>query len=330
MHPDSPTPHLSSAEAQTRLRAAVHSKAVEQYYAMYSSLLGGIVTDPAFMVIPIDDHMVHRGHAVFDTAVVTDGYVYQLDPHMDRLLESARLAKIAPPKSRAQLRQIILDTITVAGRRAASVRYWLSAGPGGFGLSSTECVTSSFFVMVFAGLQYPESYYTQGMKIITSQVPIKPPFFARVKSTNYLPNALVVMEAKEKGADNGLFLDERGLLAEGSNMNLAIVTPDGVLRHPAFDRILAGITIQRLLQLSQSLVQNGLLKGIAVEDITLETARSAREMVLVGSTIKVAPVVEWDGRPVGDGKPGPVARALYELWCKDQANEAGQLVPIAY
>jgi len=55
--------------------------------AFYSSVLGGIVTDPALMVLPIDDHMAHRGHAVFDTAnVVSQGRVYGLDMHLDRLL----------------------------------------------------------------------------------------------------------------------------------------------------------------------------------------------------------------------------------------------------
>lgn len=47
----------------------------QQYLAMYSSVFGGITTDPAAMVIPIDDHMVHRGHGVFDTATIVDGYV---------------------------------------------------------------------------------------------------------------------------------------------------------------------------------------------------------------------------------------------------------------
>lgn len=43
------------------------------YLAMYSSVFGGIILDPAMMVIPIDDHMVHRGHGVFDTAIIMDG-----------------------------------------------------------------------------------------------------------------------------------------------------------------------------------------------------------------------------------------------------------------
>lgn len=58
-------------------------------------------------------------------------------------------------------------------------------------------------------------------------MPIKPPLFARIKSTNYLPNVLVLLEAKDQGADNGIFIDERGMVAESSNMNVAFVTGTG-------------------------------------------------------------------------------------------------------
>lgn len=50
-------------------------KSKQQFLAMYSSVFGGITTDPAAMVIPMDDHMVHRGHGVFDTAAIVDGLV---------------------------------------------------------------------------------------------------------------------------------------------------------------------------------------------------------------------------------------------------------------
>src|SRR4030095_9272909 len=121
---------FTSDEALAGLRRTIHSKATN-FYAMYSSVLGGIVTDPALMVLPLDDHMVHRGHAVFDTATLTHGMLYQLDPHLDRLIKSAELARIPLPFPREQLRQIILDTAATSGKRDGSVRYWLSAGPGG-------------------------------------------------------------------------------------------------------------------------------------------------------------------------------------------------------
>src|SRR5919109_1299949 len=216
------TPTFTTTKALDRLRSTVHAKAAN-FYAVYSSVLGGIVTDPALMVLPLDDHMVHRGHSVFDTATLTHGMLYQLDPHLDRLLRSAELARIPLPFPREELRQIILDTAAASRQREGSVRYWLSAGPGGFALGPAECVGSSFYVIIFKQEFYPTSYYTEGVRVITSAVPIKPPFFARTKSTNYLPNVLVVLEAKDRAADNGIFIDQRGMVAESSNMNVAFV-----------------------------------------------------------------------------------------------------------
>src|ERR687892_443722 len=147
----------------------------------------------------------------------------------------------------AGLHRTVLETAAASRQREASVRYWLSAGPGGYGLGPAECVGSSFYVIIFKQEAYPDAYYTEGVKVVTSQVPIKPPLFARTKSTNYLPNVMVVLEAKDKGADNGIFIDQRGLVAESSNMNVAFVTRDRVFRHPPFEAILSGITIQRVL-----------------------------------------------------------------------------------
>ncbi len=323
------TPVLTRDEAIARLQDAVHAKA-SNFYAMYSSALGGIVTDPALMVLPLDDHMVHRGHSVFDTATLTGGMLYQLDPHLDRLLRSAELARVPLPFPREELRQIILDTAAASRQREGSVRYWLSAGPGGFGLGPAECVGSSFYVIVFKQELYPASYYTDGMKVITSNIPIKPPLFARIKSTNYLPNVLVVLEAKDRSADNGIFIDQRGMVAESSNMNVAFVTKDRVFRHPVFDAILSGITIQRVLQFAERLVQQGDLKEIRLADVSVSEGREAAEMMLIGSSIKIAPVVEWDGRPIGDGKPGPIAKMLLQLWEEDVRSAADQLVRVPY
>jgi len=88
--------------------------------------------------------------------------------------------------------------------------------------------------MVFAGLSYPERWYTDGLRVMTTTYPIKPPLYAITKSTNYLPNVLMQMEANEVGFDNGVFVDENDHVGESSNMNVALVTQDGVLKHPKF------------------------------------------------------------------------------------------------
>jgi 4-amino-4-deoxychorismate lyase len=184
--------------------------------------------------------------------------------------------------------------------------------------------------MIFAGLSYPERWYSEGLKVMTTTLPIKPPLYAITKSTNYLPNVLMQMEAKKAGVDNGVFLDADGNVGESSNMNVAFVTADGVLRHPKFDHILSGCTSLRLLELAPALVTQGVIAGVEVCDIPVETARAAREMMLIGSSIKVASIVEWDGAKIGDGRPGAVAKALLALLDNDMRHGQDRLIAVSY
>ena len=312
-----PTLRLLDADAALAALRALRTKQPVKYAAFYSSQLGGIVTDPALMVIPFDDHMVHRGHGIFDTAGLVDGKIYDLEAHLDRFVRSAGHSRLRLPGTRDEMRDIIIRTAAASGRRDGAIRYWLSSGPGSLALSPAEGAEPGFFVMVFPGLSYPERWYTEGLRVMTTTYPIKPPLYAITKSTNYLPNVLMQMEAKEAGFDNGVFVDEHGCVGESSNMNVAFVTADGVLRHPRFDHILSGCTSLRALELAPALQKNGLISGIEVGDVPVAQARAAREMLLLGSSVKVAPIVAWDGQPIGDGKPGPVARALLALLEED-------------
>lgn len=299
------------------------------FAAFYSSQLGGVVTDPALMVIPFDDHMVHRGHGIFDTAGLVQGRIYDLEAHLDRFVASAERSRLALYQSREEMRRLIIETTAVSGKRDGAIRYWLSSGPGSLELSPAAGAEPGFFVMVFGGLSYPERWYTEGLRVMTTTYPIKPSLYAITKATNYLPNVLMQMEAKSAGFDNGVFIDGNGNIGESSNMNLAFVTADNVLRHPKFEHVLAGCTSLRLLDLARSLVDRGLIAGVEVCDIPVAAARAAREMLLLGSSVKVAPVVAWDGQPVGDGRPGPIAKALLEL-LEDDMRSGDRLIEVEY
>src|SRR5438477_12856130 len=125
---------LAPAEALDQLRA-LRARQPVKYWAFYSSQLGGIVTDPAVMILPFDDHMVHRGHGIFDTAGLVDGKIYDLEAHLDRFLLSAVRSKLRLPGSREEIRDIIVKTAAASGRRDGSIRYWLSSGPGSLDLT---------------------------------------------------------------------------------------------------------------------------------------------------------------------------------------------------
>jgi 4-amino-4-deoxychorismate lyase len=273
---------LTADDVVANLRA-LRTRQPVQFDAFYSSQLGGIVTDPALMVIPFDDHMVHRGHGIFDTAAIVNGRIYDLEAHLDRFLGSAERSRLVLAGSRAEMRDIIVSTAAASGRRDGAIRYWLSSGPGSLELSPAAGAAPGFFVMIFGGLSYPARWYSEGLRVMTTSYPIKPALYAITKATNYLPNVLMQMEAKAAGLDNGVFIDELGFVGESSNMNVAFVTRDGVLRHPKFERVLPGCTSLRVLELAPRLVGHGVLSGVEVCDIPAAEARHPRAMGLVGS-----------------------------------------------
>lgn len=209
------------------------------------------------------------------------------------------MAKIKLPFDRESIRTILIQTVSASKCRNGSLRYWLSAGPGDFQLSPSGCHGSSLYAVV---IQDESASNHNGIKVVTSSVPIKPPQFAVMKSVNYLPNALSKMEAEESSAYAAIWLDGDGYVAEGPNMNVAFVTEGKELVMPKFDKILRGCTARRVLVLAESLVEEGRLRGIRVGDVTVEEGKKADEMMLIGSGVLVRAVVQWDDQVIGDGK----------------------------
>lgn len=229
-------PVLTQEEILSRLKSAYNAQPQQQMHAFYSSVVGGIATDAALFVLPIDDHMVHRGHAVFDTCNVSNGKAYGLTFHLRRLLRSATDARILAPSSAASekrprnedfaedlsdletLRSIVLHTIAASKKRDdVYVRMWMSVGRGDFSILPSNCKGVNFYVVVHA---YPtkarEAEKRKGISEVTVSIPLKPQVLATLKSNNYMINALVAMEAKEKGGSLGLQLDSKGNAAETS------------------------------------------------------------------------------------------------------------------
>ncbi|KAL6850248.1 hypothetical protein ACP4OV_020875 [Aristida adscensionis] len=316
----------TGAQVLEALQEKWKSTAAPPYPAMYSSVFGGIILDPAMMVLPIDDHMAHRGHAVFDTAMILDGFLYELDPHLDRFLRSAAAARVGSPFPRATLRSILVQMTAASGCRRGSIRYWLSAGPGDFLLSSAGCPSPAFYAVVIP-THYEQSRH--GVRAVTTSVPMKPPLLATMKNVNYLPNVLSIMDAEDRGAFAAVWVDDEGFVAEGPMVNVAFVTPDRHLVLPAFDKILTGCTAKRLLELAPKLVDDGLLAGVANRHITVDEAKRSVEMAFVGSGLPVLPVVEWDGQPIGDGKVGKLMLALSDLLWEDMKSGPDR-IPVPY
>jgi branched-chain amino acid aminotransferase len=298
----------------------------ESYLAMYSSILGGVVTKPGLMLIPIDNHMVHRGDGVFEVIKCCRGYIYQFQAHLQRLQKSAQAIGIEFPLPPSELKQRVRETIKVAQVQDCVIRIFLSRGPGGFSVNPFDSVGSQLYIIITKWTQLPKKHFQKGVKAIISQVPLKSGFFAQIKSCNYLPNVLMKREALQKGADYAIGVDENGYLAEGATESVGVVSTDGYLMFPEIKRVLEGITLRRAFSLSQEFVKTNLIKGVHFCSIPLEEVYKAEEILLLGTTIDVLPVVCLEEKTIGKGKPGPVFKTLKELFEQDLFSEVSEPV----
>jgi branched-chain amino acid aminotransferase len=298
------------------------------YLIMYSSQWNGVTTDPDLMMIPIDDHVVHRGDGAFDVIRCVRGRIYQMEEHLKRLDRSAKAISLNLPPGYERIRDLIADLVAAGGERDCLIRVILSRGPGSFSANPFECPYSQMYVNVIRYRGLPDEYYREGIPIITSGIPIKKSFFANIKSCNYLPNVLMKMEAIEAGCKYSVALDEEGFLAEGSTENVGVLTADDIVKFPGFERTLSGITVNRLFQLSDHLVKEGVIRKVEFARISTEDAYQAKEMFLTGTSLNILPVVSYDDRRIGNGKPGQVYERLSSLLWEDMTENKDLLTEI--
>ncbi|MFO7534893.1 MAG: aminotransferase class IV [Kiritimatiellia bacterium] len=287
------------------------------YYAMYSSLWDGVTTDPVLMSVPIDDHLVHRGDGVFEAFKCVNGRIYNLGAHLQRLADSAGSIHLNVPLDPPALTRLVVETVRAGGKPDCTIRVFVSRGPGGFSVSPSQSPAPQVYIVAGKLGQPFMKEHPAGARIRSSLIPVKPPPFASIKSCNYMTNVLMKYEAETWGVDYTVSFDASDYLGEGSTENAGIVTRDGRLLFPSLEGILKGTTMLRVVELARAEAKSGLLQAAAFENITRQAVSGAAEMLLVGTTIDVVSVVEFDGRPIGNGKPGPVGTRLNELLARD-------------
>ena len=130
-----------------------------------------------------------------------------------------------------------------------------------------------------------------------------------IKTTQLLYPSFAKMMAREKGADDAWMVED-GFVTEGTSNNAYIVTQEGVIvtRQLSYE-ILHGITRASVLKLAREAQMT-----IEERPFTIEEAQGAREAFMTAASSFVCPVVEIDGVPLGDGRPGPLTRRLREVY----------------
>jgi branched-chain amino acid aminotransferase len=280
------------------------------------------------MSVPIDDHIVHRGDGVFDNTLCVDRNYYLLDQHLERFFFSAKSIGILPPFSQEKLRNLSIKLGILSGKDNFIARFFLSRGHGSMSVYPHEAISPNLYVLLDKWSSPPERYYETGMIVVTSPIGMRSPISPQVKSVDYLSNALMELAAKNSGADSAIAVDGFGNITEGSNKNVVVVGRDGVLRVPPQEKILRGTTLTRALELAPDLQRRKIIERVSIENIPLTEAYNASEILVLSTSLFVAPVVEYDGRTIGDGKPGKVWKSLYDSFQKDIRSNKKYLTPL--
>ncbi len=306
-------------------RVPAHDK---RLYAMYSSVTDCIVTDQSLMMLPVDDHMVHRGDGIFESFKCVGGCIYNIEAHLERLERSCGRFGFALPVPLDEMADIVVQTVRAGAERNALVRLLVSRGQGTMGINPYDCLGPELYVVVYELKHAGIDHLPEGVSVAVSKIPVKPGLFATVKTCNYLPNVLMKKEAVDLGVDFTVSLDEHRNLAEGATENIGIVTLGKELFMPPPERVLAGTTAKRALEFAKQLKQERVLTSAEYRPISLGMARSAAEIHIYGTTPNITPVTEFDGRPVGKGVPGPIAERLFEMLREEMVPDSSRLTKV--
>ena len=269
--------------------------------------------------VSVFDHGLLYGDGVFEGIRAYNGRVFKLERHMDRFFQSAKAIDLKIPHPKEEMSRIILETCRRNDIHEGYIRPIVTRGPGDLGLDPRKCKTGpSVVVIAQPSINLLGKVYDRGLKVVTSSYRRVPPqsLSPSIKSLNYLNNIMAKVEANQYGADEALMLDIHGYVSEATAENMFIVRNHAVVT-PFTSTNLPGVTRETVLELAPQL-------GLEAKEqfFTLYDVWAADEAFITGSAAEIGPVVEVDGRTIGDGKPGPATKKIMKAF-RDLVNSTG-------
>jgi branched-chain amino acid aminotransferase len=272
--------------------------------------IDGEFLPPEQAKISVFDHGFLYGDGIFEGIRAYNGRVFKLSEHLNRLFRGAKAILLTIPLTQEQLGQTVLECLRRAGLKDAYIRLIVSRGKGDLGLDPAKCREGASIIIIVDGIAlYPKEIYESGLKMITVTTRRNVPTAINpaIKSLNYLNNIIARLEVTRAGCLEGLMLNHEGYVAEATGDNIFLLRDGKLLTPPVSVGILDGITRRTAIELTKTM-------GIETkeEQFTVYDVYTSDECFLTGTAAEIAPVVELDGRIIGDGKPGKMTKDLMQ------------------
>ncbi len=236
--------------------------------------------------------------------------IFRLPEHAARLLNSAKLLRATLPFTRETLAQTIVDLVE---KNAPDGDVYIRPFVYKSSVQLTPRLNGLDNELAIYMLQLGDYLdTTSGVKAAVSSWQRLPdnavPGRGKL-SGGYINSALAKDEAEEKGADEAILLDGHGHVAEGSGCNLFLVRDGALVTAPITGDILEGITRRTMMQFARD-------EGIPIEERNIDRSELyiVDEAFFCGTGVQIAPITSIDGRPVGDGIPGPITMKIREMF----------------
>jgi D-alanine transaminase len=256
--------------------------------------------------VAVEDRGYQFADGVYEVCEVRGGCLVDERRHMARLDRSLGELRIAHPMSRAALAVVLRETIRRNRVRDGIVYVQVTRGAArrDFPFPAADTRPSLVVTARSSDPARLEEVAAEGIAVIT--VPDIRWKRVDIKSVALLPNVLAKQAAREQGAREAWLVDAHGRVTEGASSNAWIVSRDGkLITHPVGQDILSGITRSVVIDAIKA-------QGLAFEErsFTVDEAYAAREAFITSASQIVLPVVNINGRPIGNGAPGLIATGL--------------------
>ena len=243
------------------------------------------------------------GDAVYEVTAVLGGQLVDFAAHLARLDRSLKEIDLPLPIPHEGLRELHEELIAENNIEEGIVYLQISRGPAERDFAYPDPTMPTVVAFTQSRPLVDNPYAETGIKVVT--IPDIRWKRRDIKSTSMLGQAMGKQVAKRQGAYEAWMVED-DYVTEGTSSSAFILDAEGILRtQPLGPHILPGVTRRAILRLAKE-------DGVPVEErpFTVEEAYQAREAFLTAASAFVLPVTEIDGRPIGDGVPGPVARAF--------------------
>jgi D-alanine transaminase len=274
--------------------------------------VNGRYVDQRLAEVNIEDRGYQFGDGIYEVVHLHSGRFVDEDRHLDRFERSLREIRLPMPMTRAALRHVLAE---VARRNRVTEGLLYMQVTRGVARRDHAFPAKPVPPALVVTVKRIPPYPTDVEKWAAACITLPDLRWARrdIKSVNLLPNCLARQAAREQGAIEAILYDgQTGMVTEGAATTFWIVDEHGVIRTRHLDHvILPGCTRDALMA---ELAEEGI--AFKERDFSLEEMRRAQEAFLTSATSFVKPITRIDGRPVGDGKVGPVVRRLFDIFAR--------------